>query len=461
MTATKQSPRHLPSRRLPSNVAMADYFASFVSDGVTSVACDAKALNAILLNVSNSDVVFSRLLANAMADFVEGTGLEIGVDLEDGGFLLSAIQHPQPTIRCILARERLPYAQIRDDTSLRTLRWLLSRIHHQAPDVHPFIKTEVVAEAAKLPAASTRRIATAEPTPVPQMPAVKVLMQAKTREGRASLPPVLPLVCAEVCPLMDEADIILLDVASVNFRATKSWETLLRLNPMNELAKIVVVADTPCHLHIENARLVDWDTRISDFREILLEISGKAPPRRTLPPPRLTQADEVTFDGLVRGIEAQVSNRAARRADRIRRLADALPSSLEEARAAVSKAQSGNAGRPPALIAGALDDLALYEVTTERIAFQVLGWTDDHLRRWLRERSLPSFKDLITQAQVRHAVQVLTRPGVDWPTLTEELGMTQKYLKRWAREHGVFLPASIDENTHLARVTRRLRRRQS
>lgn len=448
-------------RHLPANVVLADFFASSVADDVGSVSCDARALHAMLLNVSGSDVALSRLLSNAMADYVPGANLEIWADLEDGGFLLSGVQHPEPTVRCILARERIPFAGIRDDTTLRTLRWLLARLEEQNRDDHPFIKTELIGEAAKLPSVPPHRPMQTGTAADGAAPAVRVLMQAKTREGRASLPRILPLACAEVCPLMSDADIILLDVASVNFRATKSWETLLRLNPMNELAKIVVVADTPCHLHIENARLVDWDTRISDFREILLEISGKAPPRRTLPPPRLTQADEVTFHGLVRGIEAQVSNRAARRADRIRRLADALPSSLEEARAAVSKAQSGNAGRPPALIAGALDDLALYEVTTERIAFQVLGWTDDHLRRWLRERSLPSFKDLITQAQVRHAVQVLTRPGVDWPTLTEELGMTQKYVKRWSREHGLHLPSSLDENTRLSRVKDRLRRRQA
>lgn len=462
MTAiTKQSAPRLPLQHLPANVVLADYFASSIADDVGSVACDAKALHAILLNVSGSDVILSRLLANAMADYVPGANLEIWIDLEDGGFLLSAVQHPQPTVRCVLARERLPFAQIRDDSTLRTLRWLLSRLQEQSRDDHTFIKTELIGEAAKLPAVpprATRQTGTAADGPAP---AVRVLMQAKTREGRASLPRILPLACAEVCPLMSDADIIMLDVASVDFRATSSWSTLLRLNPVNELARIVVVADQPCSLNIEKAHLIAWDTRVADFRQILIEMAGRASRTEALPPSRLEPSDEAKYSALLRGIGTQVSQRAARRAERIRQLADEMHLPVEQAWAIVKKGEAAGSAEMPPFVTAAIEELQRYEVTTERIAFQTLGWTDDHLRRWLRERSLPSFKELITRSQVEHAKGVLARPELDWPSLTEELGMTQKYVKRWSREHGLCLPLSLDENTRLARVKERLRRRQA
>lgn len=462
MTAMiRQSVGHPPMRHLPANVVLADFFASSIADDVGSVSCDARALHAMLLNVSGSDVALSRLLSNAMADYVPGANLEIWADLEDGGFLLSGVQHPEPTVRCILARERIPFAGIRDDTTLRTLRWLLARLEEQKRDDHPFIKTELIGEAAKLPSVPLHGPMQTGTAADGAAPAVRVLMQAKTREGRASLPRILPLACAEVCPLMSDADIIMLDVASVDFRATKSWSALLRLNPVNELARIVVVADQPCYLHIENAHLVDWDTRVADFRQILLEIAGKAPLARTLPPPQLESADEAKYSALIRGIETQVSQRASRRANRIQQLADEMLLPVDEAWAAVRKSEADRLAELPRIVAIAIEELQRYEVTTERIAFQTLGWTDDHLRRWLRERSLPSFKELITQAQVEHANRVLTRSDLDWPSLIEELGMTQKYVKRWSREHGLHLPSSLDENTRLSRVKDRLRRRQA
>lgn len=415
----------------------------------------------MLLNVSGSDVALSRLLSNAMADYVPGANLEIWADLEDGGFLLSGVQHPEPTVRCILARERIPFAGIRDDTTLRTLRWLLARLEEQKRDDHPFIKTELIGEAAKLPSVPIHGPMQTGTAADGAAPAVRVLMQAKTREGRASLPRILPLACAEVCPLMSDADIIMLDVASVDFRATKSWSALLRLNPVNELARIVVVADQPCYLHIENAHLVDWDTRVADFRQILMEVAGRTNQTRARALQRLEPSDEARFGALLRGIEAQVSQRATRRAERIRRLADEMSLPMDQTWAMVRKGEAGGLAELPAILAAAIEELQRYEVTTERIAFQALGWSDDHLRRWLRERSLPSFKELITRAQVEHAKGVLARAELDWPSLTEELGMTQKYVRRWSREHGLHLPAELDDNTRLARVKDRLRRRQA
>lgn len=446
---------------MPGHLRLIDFLASHVADDVGPVSCDARALHTIEVAFADANAALSRLLATAMSDHVPGAGLELRTELEERGLLLSAVQHPEPAIRCILARERLPFSAIHDQTTLRNLRWLLSRIEQQARDEPDFIKSVIITDAARLPPVTAIPSADETRATSTWSSPVRVLMQAKTQEGRACLPRLLPLACAEVCPLMDDADIILLDVASVDFRRSSSWSTLLRLNPYNERARIVVVADQPAPLEIKGAHIVDWDTRIVDFRRLLLNVSGKPSPTRRASPSPLEPADQKKFDLLLQEIETQVTQRAARRAERVHRLAKDINLPVEKAWATIRKAEAGFINELPSPVQLTLEDLRRDEVTTEQIALKSLNCTDDHLRRWLAVRGLPLFKDLITRAQVDYARRLLVRSDIDWNALTEELGMSKKYLKRWAREHDIDIPSLVDANTRLARIKQRLRHRQS
>lgn len=126
------------------------------------------------------------------------------------------------------------------------------------------------------------------------------------------------------------------------------------------------------------------------------------------------------------------------RADRLQQLSKALAWPESKVQVVVAQAERGEYAADSIeernALKAAMFDLSKLDVTPERIASQLFGWTPDHLNRQLRTHGLPSLKSMIREMQVIHVKSALAS-DVSLEELAEDLGMNRRYLTAWLQRN--------------------------